>query len=98
MSNESRLTTEQVRQITEAVKQAAVCADCRFDDAEAKAMHNLADALANGGLDNLRACIAFGGFIRAGQRAGWIAFCVGCVGAFLGVVWLGILAKIRGSL
>jgi len=91
-----RLTDEQIGQIVAAVKagEAMKAHACRFDEAEAKRVHSLAEALGGEGMENFRAVLEFGGKLRMLSKFGWIAFITVVVGAFLSALWLGFKASL----
>ena len=84
-----RLTDEQVQQIIAAAR-GGLDHVCRFDDDEAKSFHALADALANGGLDNLRELLEFGATLRQVRKTGWAAVTALIIGAVFTALGLGI--------
>jgi len=68
---------------------------CRFDETEARQMHEFARIMDNGGMDKFREVIAFGGTIQQFKKAGFVAFVVALVGAVIGILWMGFLRAIE---
>ena len=92
MGNEQQIVTdEQISRIVAAVSRSGDHPhQCRFDDAEAKSIHALADSLANGGMDNFREVLEFGALLRQARKARTAAIVVSLVAAFFTILGLGI--------
>jgi len=71
---------------------------CRFDEVEAKSIHSLADALANGGMENFREVLEFGSMLRQVRKAGAVAIVVTLIAAFFTLLGLGIREWFRRGL
>jgi hypothetical protein len=97
-------TEEQLRQITDAILlnngqhlHGHPPHPCRFDDAEAKAMHGLADALENGGLENFRMVLEFGSTLRQIRKWGTAAIVTTVIAGLLAALWSGFKASIMSG-
>jgi len=97
MSDGERLTDEQLGQIVGAIQAANKQHICRFDECEAKVIHMLADMMDRQGQENLRQLLDFGATLRRLKSAGQVAFIIAIIGGLLSVIWLGVLAKVRGE-
>jgi hypothetical protein len=70
---------------------------CRFDDLEAKQIHNFAELLNGQGIENIREVIAAGAWLKASKKTGNAVLIASLVASLIGATWIGIVKIIKGS-
>jgi hypothetical protein len=90
--NEIIISDEQLERLVSRVQ----IHTCRFDDLEAKQIHNFAELLNGQGLDNIREVIAAGAWLKASKKTGNAVLIATMVASLIGAAWVGIVNFIKG--
>lgn len=95
---EIRMSDEQLHDLAAAIvkEQGKTDHHCRFDEIEARNMHQFSRMMQDGGEERFREVLALGERLIALRKAGLVAIASGVVGCVGWAIWRGIVSALGG--